>query len=88
VQADWPQTRVVSHIQAVLDDTQIDVVVIATGNESHYPLAKAALLAGKHVVVDKPCTVTLEQTQDLLATAQTDGRVMTVFQNRRWDADF
>jgi predicted dehydrogenase len=66
----------------------LDLIVIATGNESHYPLAKQALMAGKHVVVDKPCTVTLEQTDDLLMTAQAQGKVLTVFQNRRWDADF
>jgi predicted dehydrogenase len=64
------------------------MVVIATDNQSHHPLAKAALLAGKHVVVDKPCAVSLAQTQDLLATARTVGKMLTVFQNRRWDADF
>jgi predicted dehydrogenase len=63
-------------------------VVIATSNESHFPLAKAALLAGKHVVVDKPCAVTLAETDELLATAQAQNRVLTVFQNRRFDADF
>lgn len=88
VQADWPQVAVVATPQAAFDDPRIDCVVIATGNESHHPLARAALLAGKHVVVDKPCTVTLEQTQDLLQVAAAQGKVLTVFQNRRWDADF
>lgn len=88
VQADWPAVAVVATPQQAFDDPQVDVVVIATGNESHYPLARAALAAGKHVVVDKPCTVTLAQTQDLLQLAQQKGRVLTVFQNRRWDADF
>lgn len=88
VLADWPQVAVVAQAQAAFADPAIDVVVIATGNDSHYPLARAALLAGKHVVVDKPCTVTLAQTEDLLSVAQTQGRVLTVFQNRRWDADF
>lgn len=88
VHADWPQVRVVPTPEALLADPSIDVVVIATSNASHHPLAKAALLAGKHVVVDKPCTVTLAQTEDLLATAAAQGRVLTVFQNRRFDADF
>lgn len=88
VQADWPQVRVVATPQAVFADPAIDVVVIATSNSSHHSLAKAALLAGKHVVVDKPCTVTLAETDDLLATARTLNRVLTVFQNRRFDADF
>ena len=88
VMADWPEVTVVATPQAAFDDPAIDCVVIATGNDSHHPLARAALLAGKHVVVDKPCTVTLEQTRDLLQVAQAQGRMLTVFQNRRWDADF
>lgn len=88
VLADWPGVAVVATAQQAFEDPQVDLVVIATGNESHYPLARAALAAGKHVVVDKPCTVTLEQTHDLLKLAQQQGRVLTVFQNRRWDADF
>jgi len=66
----------------------VDVVVVATSNESHFSLARDALLAGKHVVVDKPSTVTLEQTTELLALARAGGLVFTVFQNRRLDADF
>lgn len=88
VHADWPKVCVVPTPEAVWADPLIDVVVIATSNTSHHALAKAALLAGKHVVVDKPCTVTLAETQDLLATAAAQGRVLTVFQNRRFDADF
>ena len=88
VHADWPQVRVVPTPEALLADPAIDVVVIATANDSHHPLARAALLAGKHVVVDKPCTVTLAETEDLLALAAAQGRVLTVFQNRRLDADF
>jgi predicted dehydrogenase len=88
VGADWPQMRVLATPEAVFADPDIDVVVIATSNTSHHALAKAALLAGKHVVVDKPCTVTLAETEDLLATARTQNRVLTVFQNRRFDADF
>lgn len=88
VHADWPQARVVALPEAVFADPGIDLVVIATSNASHHALAKAALLAGKHVVVDKPCTVTLTQTDELLATARAQNRVLTVFQNRRFDADF
>ncbi|MEO8023275.1 oxidoreductase [Polaromonas sp.] len=88
VLADWPQVRVVAEPGAAFADPAIDVVVIATSNTSHHPLAKAALLARKHVVIDKPCTVTLAETEELLALAHTQQRVLTVFQNRRWDADF
>jgi len=88
VHADWPEVRVVATPESVFADPRIDLVVIATSNESHFPLAKAALLAGKHVVVDKPCAVTLAETDELLATALQQNRVLTVFQNRRFDADF
>ena len=74
VSADWPQVAVVATPQSAFDDPTIDCVVIATGNDSHHTLARAALLAGKHVVVDKPCTVTLEQTQDLLQVASAQNR--------------
>jgi predicted dehydrogenase len=88
VLADWPLVKVLAQPELAFANPEVDIVVIATGNESHFPLAHAALLAGKHVVVDKPCAVTLEQTQTLLALAKAQGRVLTVFQNRRWDADF
>ena len=66
----------------------IDAVVIATPNDSHHPLARAALLAGKAVVIDKPFTVTLAEAQDLVALAEARGALLSVFHNRRWDSDF
>ncbi len=88
VQLDWPGARCLPNVFDALDDPAIDLVVIATPNASHFELAKVALQAGKHVVVDKPCTVTLAETEALLALAQKQGRVLTVFQNRRFDSDF
>lgn len=88
VHADWPGLRVVATPAEVFADASIDVVVIATPNDSHYPLALAALQARKHVVVDKPCTVTLADAEHLLQVAAEQGRVLTVFQNRRLDSDF
>jgi predicted dehydrogenase len=88
VQSDWPGVGCLASASAACDDPAIDLVVIATPNASHFELAQRALHAGKHVVVDKPCTVTLAETEALLALAQTQGRVLTVFQNRRLDSDF
>ncbi len=88
VHQDWPQVPVVATPQQAFDDPLIDLVVIATPNDSHYPLALAALQAGKHVVIDKPCTPTLAQAEHLLLLAAQQGRVLTVFQNRRFDTDF
>lgn len=65
----------------------VDLIVIATPNQSHFPLAAAALRAGKHVVVDKPFTVTLAEARDLREIARQAGRHLSVFQNRRWDSE-
>ncbi|WP_269845225.1 Gfo/Idh/MocA family oxidoreductase [Allosphingosinicella deserti] len=73
---------------ALIADPAIDVVVIATPNRSHYPLAETALRAGKHVVVDKPLTVTSAEAVGLIALAAEQKRMLTVFQNRRWDGDY
>ena len=73
---------------AAIGSREVDLVVIATPNESHFPLAEAALRAGKHVVVDKPFTVTLAEADALIALAAERGRLLTVFHNRRWDGDF
>lgn len=88
VHADWPAMSVVSNPAALFDDPNLDLIVIPTPNDTHFPLAKAALEAGKHVVVDKPFTVTLSQARELEALAKSRGRVLSVFHNRRWDSDF
>jgi scyllo-inositol 2-dehydrogenase (NADP+) len=63
-----------------------DLVVVATPNTTHFELAAAALKAGKHVVVDKPFTVTVDEADELIALANERQRVLTVFHNRRWTA--
>ncbi|MCM5678103.1 oxidoreductase [Schlegelella sp. S2-27] len=88
VHADWPALPVEPDAQALVARHDIDLVVVPTPNDTHHALAKAALLAGKHVVVDKPFTVTLVEAQELEALARTKGCVLSVFHNRRWDADF
>lgn len=88
VLADWPDMRVVADAEAALADPQVDLVVIATPNQTHGPLANAALSRGKHVVVDKPFALDLAEAQEVVANAAEAGRIVSVFQNRRWDADF
>ncbi|HEX6587404.1 MAG TPA: Gfo/Idh/MocA family oxidoreductase [Longimicrobiales bacterium] len=65
-----------------------DVAVIATPNRTHVPLAMAALDAGLHVVVDKPLAATAAEARALIEHARVRERVLTVYQNRRWDGDF
>ncbi len=88
VLADWPVVKVVSDPGQLFSDPTLDLIVIPTPNDTHFPLAKAALEAGKHVVVDKPFTVTLSQARELDAVAKREGRLLSVFHNRRWDSDF
>ncbi|WP_263383768.1 oxidoreductase [Granulicella arctica] len=65
----------------------VDLVVIATPNTSHYPLAATALRAGKDVVLDKPFTVTLAEARSLAEIAKQHNRLLSVFHNRRWDSE-
>ncbi|MBY0345324.1 MAG: oxidoreductase, partial [Neisseriaceae bacterium] len=80
--------RILSDVQALWQDDSIDLVVIATPNDTHYPLAQAALMAGKHVVIDKPFTLTLTEAQALNQQAISANLTLSVFHNRRWDGDF
>lgn len=66
----------------------IDLVVIATPNHLHAPQARAALTAGKHVVVDKPMSIDVTEANGLIELARNHKRMLTPFQNRRWDSDF
>ncbi len=75
-------------VEAMLADDRIELVVVATPNISHFDLARRALLAGKHVVVDKPFTVTSAEARRLIDLARERSRVLTVFHNRRWEGDF
>ncbi len=88
VHADFPATRVTPDLSVVLADPAVDLVVIATPNPLHAPQAHAALDAGKHVVVDKPFTVTVEEAESVIAHAERTGKLLSVFHNRRYDADF
>ena len=88
VHADVPGARVLSDPQQAFEDDAIDLVVIAAPNAVHAPLAIAALRAGRHVVVDKPFTTTLDEARRVVEVASDFGRIASVFQNRRWDSDF
>ncbi|KDR83581.1 hypothetical protein GALMADRAFT_133012 [Galerina marginata CBS 339.88] len=75
-------------LDGVLADPDVELVIIGTPNDTHYDFAKAALNAGKHVLVDKPVTASVEQAKELGALAKLKGLVLYAFQNRRWDSDF
>jgi len=88
VQARYPDSQVMAKADDLIADSQLDLIVITTPNEQHYPLAKAALNAGKHVLLEKPAVTQLAQMEDLAAHAEQAGRTLCVYQNRRFDGDF
>jgi scyllo-inositol 2-dehydrogenase (NADP+) len=86
--ARFPAARVVPRPEDVWTvDPTPDLVVISTPHHTHAPLARAALSAGCHVVVDKPFAVSASEARDLAAAARGYGRMAIPFQNRRWDSD-
>ena len=83
-----PQANIVDSVQAIWDRPQDhDVVVVTTTNDSHAPLALAALAAGLPVVVDKPFAVTVAQAREVIAEARRRNLLLTVYHNRRWDSE-
>ncbi|NYS78465.1 oxidoreductase [Halomonas glaciei] len=88
VQASLPSVEVEAQALALCKRSDIDLIVIPTPNDTHFSLAKAALSAGKHVVVDKPFTVTLSEGKLLKKLADEKECLLSVFHNRRWDSDF
>jgi scyllo-inositol 2-dehydrogenase (NADP+) len=87
VKRQWPAARVLSP-DALLADPSLELVVITSPNDSHAALAERALLAGRHVVVEKPFTLDSAEALRLDALARERGLCLTVFQSRRWDGDF
>ncbi|AVQ05866.1 TPA: oxidoreductase [Xanthomonas vasicola pv. zeae] len=87
-QADFPGINVLADLDSALADPALDAVVLATPNQTHAPFALQALAAGKHVLVDKPFALDVAQAQQMVDAANAAGRIISVFQNRRWDADF
>ncbi|MET9696080.1 Gfo/Idh/MocA family oxidoreductase [Streptomyces sp. NPDC006529] len=89
VRAEFADAHVVPSPDALWERaSELDLVVIASPNKTHVPLATTALTAGLAVVVDKPLAATAAQARELAALADRTGTFLSVFQNRRWDNDF
>jgi scyllo-inositol 2-dehydrogenase (NADP+) len=72
----------------VLADPAVDLVILATPNDLHAPHAIQAMEAGKHVVTDKPMCLSLTEADQMIAASKANDRLLSVFQNRRWDGDY
>lgn len=75
-------------IEDMLNDDEIELIIVNTPNHLHYEQAKQVLLAGKHVLVEKPVTANAAQLMDLFDIAKQQNKHLLVYQNRRWDSDF
>jgi predicted dehydrogenase len=84
----YPGVTTYRTLEELLADTSIDVVVVATPSGTHFDVAKQALEAGKHVVVDKPAGVTSDEIGHLIELARARQKFLVPFHNRRWDGDF
>jgi scyllo-inositol 2-dehydrogenase (NADP+) len=88
VAQELPKARVAQSVQEVFADESVDLVIVATPNREHARLAKQALEAGKHVVVEKPFAVSSAEAREVVECAKRTGKVLSVFHNRRWDNGF
>lgn len=86
--AKYPHARIVRSFDELIGIDELDLIVVNTPDSTHYDYARRALLAGKHVVVEKPFTTTAEESEALTALAAEKGLTLSVYQNRRWDCDF
>ena len=85
--ADYPQVTIVKTFEDILANPDIHLVVVNTPNELHYPMTKAALQAGKHVIVEKPFTLSIDEGNELIALAKNQQKILSVFQNKRLESD-
>src|SRR6202161_1536383 len=86
--AAFPHARIVPSVDALLEDTSIQLVVVATPNASHLPIARQCLLADRDVVIDKPFALNSGEAAEVIQLARSRKRLLSVYQNRRWDGDF
>jgi len=84
----YPQAKIVRGFDELLAIEELELIVVNTPDPTHYEYTRKALEAGKHVVVEKPFTETVEEGKELIALAEQRGLMLCVYQNRRWDADF
>jgi len=85
---DHPGARSYPSLENLLADNSIELVIVNTPTYSHYEYAKQALLSGKHIVVEKAFTTTVDEALELRSIAEKQNKKIAVFQNRRWDSDF
>ncbi len=84
----FPEAEIVRSYNEILQNEKVELVIVNTPDELHYEMAKQAIEAGKHIVVEKPVTHRSAEAEELTRLAKAKGLVFSVYQNRRWDGDF
>jgi len=84
----YPYVSIVKSFEELLDDAHVELVVVNTPDKTHFEYCSRALEAGKHVVVEKPFTINTDEAGILVALAKKHSKILSVFQNRRWDGDY
>jgi scyllo-inositol 2-dehydrogenase (NADP+) len=84
----YPAITVRRSLEDLLNDEAVELVIVNTPSYTHFDYARIALVAGKHVVVEKPFTATVKEAEELKALAERTGKTLSVFQNRRYDSDY
>lgn len=86
--ARYPHVQIAKSLDEILSDKEVELIIVNTTNDTHFDFAWRALEAGKHVIVEKPFTNTVEEGEKLIDFARQRSVVLSVFQNRRWDGGF
>lgn len=84
----YPYANIVRSYKEITDDKNIDLIVVNTPDKEHHEMGLQAIRAGKHVIVEKPFTLKVGEADELIAASAKTGKLLSVFQNRRWDGDF
>jgi predicted dehydrogenase len=85
---DHPSAKIYHSTEGMFKDHEIDLIVVTTTPDSHFALCKSALEAHKHVLVEKPFVPTVKEAEALMEVSKKTGRLICIYQNRRWDTDF
>ncbi len=84
----YPSANIVRSYEEILEDDKVDLVIVNTPDRYHYEMAAEAIKANKHVIVEKPFTLSVKESDDLISQARKKGTLLSVFHNRRWDGGF
>jgi scyllo-inositol 2-dehydrogenase (NADP+) len=87
-QKQYPKIKTFRSLEELLDDESVELVIVNTPNITHYEFSKKVIKAGKHLVVEKPFTATVREAEELIALAEENNVIISVYHNRRYDSDF